>query len=643
MTRLLAAVPPAAITGDLAASGSASAYNAGTLCTEPPAPESNVAPSDPPCALAAAGTAAAPPGPPTLASDRSCLDIAILLALGLALGLLVRGHFAKPHTDFYQLWETGAELLDGTLPASFKRAPVYPLLIAGAGRLFEAAGVREAPALLAAEWLNALLLPLNALLLYLIARPLAGAAACWAAWWFLLLPIGLYCTAHALLEPLLIAVTLLTLLLVQRGSAWAYLAAALATMTRYDMAGLIPGVLLADLAAGRSRRAALWRAAGAAGPLAVWLILTAATWSTRSEGHYLIQLAESPQFDFAYATGVVQMATFEIARLRFPYLLDALAPLVRNGVAVGLLLCLTLGVGTGFWRWRVLWLTAAAAAIGYLSVHARFHYPIDRFGYPLAPLYLIAAAAGWRAIPFNRLPQSIRSPMSILAIPAAILLALALYTELNALRMNVAEAVRWTLPLPALLLLGAGALWSASKADGGIAPPTGRGTPRREKPWFHPSPSLALCALLLAATLALASLRATSARLAGGRDMENLVTAARWVREHVPPNERVLSAFPGLLRLYVGRDEGERFLGFEDIRAGSWPAILEECRKRDIQYILWHDAIWLEIGKYYIQRTGLERFRILSQPGEPPGLHLERLLPERPELHIYRVEGLQGS
>src|SRR5205823_4085583 len=97
--------------------------------------------------------------PPAAGSDArvgSAADIAALLFLGLALALPWRGHFIKPHYDFYQFCETGRSLLHGELPATFKRAPLFPLLIAAGGAALRAAGALDAPELTAGEWLNAL-------------------------------------------------------------------------------------------------------------------------------------------------------------------------------------------------------------------------------------------------------------------------------------------------------------------------------------------------------------------------------------------------------------------------------------------------------------------------------------------------------
>src|SRR5262249_38617584 len=138
--------------------------------------------------------------------------------------------------------------------------------------------------------------------------------ASWPAWWFLSLPIGMSVTAFGLAEPLLITAILATLVARRAGSSWTYVFAGCASVTRYHAAGLIVGNLLADWLpirrpAGASspdfavradvpttithpRRTALIRASLSSFPLAIWLVLTWATWATHSEGHYLHQIAE---------------------------------------------------------------------------------------------------------------------------------------------------------------------------------------------------------------------------------------------------------------------------------------------------------------------------------------------------------------
>jgi hypothetical protein len=183
-----------------------------------------------PADLRASPKVLAPPVEPRL--GRELLPLVVLAAL---LGLACRGHFVKPHGDFYEFRETGHALLRGELPASFKRAPVFPVLVAATGTLLGSIVATETPPdQLAAGWINALLLPCNVVLTYLIGRRWFGGGARWAAVWVALLPVGLYCTAHVLVEPLLLTTVLLTVWLTRRRSKWAYLAAALAALTRYD-------------------------------------------------------------------------------------------------------------------------------------------------------------------------------------------------------------------------------------------------------------------------------------------------------------------------------------------------------------------------------------------------------------------------
>ena len=135
---------------------------------------------------------------------RELLPLIVLAAL---LALTCRGHFVKPHADFHEFRSTGHALLRGELPPTFKRAPVFGVLAAAAGTVLGAVVSTETPAdQLAASWINAALLPCNVVLCYLVGRRWFGAGACWAAVWFAVLPMGLHCTAHVLVEPLLVCV-----------------------------------------------------------------------------------------------------------------------------------------------------------------------------------------------------------------------------------------------------------------------------------------------------------------------------------------------------------------------------------------------------------------------------------------------------
>lgn len=104
-------------------------------------------------------------------------DLLAVCGLALVVALTTRGHFVNPHPDFYEFVDSGHALLSGQLPPTTKRALVYGLVVVAVSKLLPL----EAPERIAAEWINIVLLPACALLIYLIARRWVGGTARWAA------------------------------------------------------------------------------------------------------------------------------------------------------------------------------------------------------------------------------------------------------------------------------------------------------------------------------------------------------------------------------------------------------------------------------------------------------------------------------
>jgi len=543
----------------------------------------------------------------------------VLALLGLTIGLACRGHFVMPYADFFDFIESGHALLAGTLPASLKRPPVFGLLVVGLSRFVPL----EAAERVVAEWLNALLLPGNGVLVYLVGRRWFGPAARWAAAWFLLLPIGMFCTAHLIAEPLLTTVALLTLWMAERSRiGGAYVLAALATMTRYDAAGLIAGVALADRLRGRRLGAVLVRTALAASPLAIWLLLTAWTWNTSSQDHYLTRAAEEWQgFRLLESLALLWNAIFdpELGRIRaWSFLPDRLIPRLAALLGAGTLI---LGAARGVRQRNAATVVAVVALAGYTVVHALIPFRIPRYGYPAAPLALLLMASGLSvAGHWFRLRDPHGRARRALLLVGGVLVTVGLFDEARAAAVASAGPTRLANRLQLLPLLIVVLLWAA--------------------PWLRRGRRLGQIVLLLGAALLTKWQIAHAAGLVGpGDNLRNEVTAARWIRTHAAPHERVLAPTPGLLRLYVGRDPPDRFLSFGDIAAQTWPDILTECRSRGIQYIIWHEDVAGEFGEYYAARSGLERFTLLTHPEDVPGVEVVQRLPRHPNLVILRVTG----
>lgn len=548
--------------------------------------------------------------------------VAVLAAAGL--GLAVCGHYDKPHGDFFEFCDAGHALLAGRLPETLKRAPVYPVLIALAGdaldKLSPLLALPRPADQLAAEWLNALLLPVNVWLLIRLGRASCGpAAAVWAIC-FALLPIGLYCTANTLVEPLLTCETLITLLLVERGSSAAWIAASLASVTRYDAAGLLVGLAIFGHFSPDTRR---WRCAAAFAPLLVWLTLTALTWESRAGDHYLRQMLEPGRQPGSIIAALPELLLDPTA-VRLPVWLAE----VRGPLWIGLqatIAGLVLVGGFRLLRENSAARVAIVFAAGYLVVHELFPFQLPRFGYPLIPLLLVVAGAGFHVLraelPKSRLSTGGRIPTGAILLFLLVIACAppAFFDLLSLLRVRPT----WSRSLPLIAVCGA-------TLAGFIASAAGRRAVATR--W-----TISVVAGALLVTLALSQSLTALPLLGDGNEMRGLVQASRWIASELPSDARVLSGATGLLRLYCGREPAGRFIGFERVQATTLPAIVAECRAQDVQYLLWHDEMLAEQGGYYIEKWALRRFARLSSEEPSPGLQLLREFADPPHVRLFQI------
>lgn len=554
-------------------------------------------------------------------TGRTRLELAAVVVLAAAVSLCYLGHFVKPQSDFHEFSATGESLLRGELPRTFKRAPLYPLIIAGGGAVLERIVAVEAPIKVFAECFNAAMLPLIAALAFLIARRLAGGGAAWVGAWVALVPLGVHCTAHAIVEAPLVAAVLLTIHLAQRGSAWAYVAAAAAMALRYDVAGLLPALMLADVFRGRRAWRTLVYGVLAAMPIALWLLLTVVYWNPADGEHYIAQIRASPRMQLHWAAFVSFDAILEPVRILLPAVLGELIAPLEFAARYGLLASAAVGA-VGLLRrsapggWVMLGVFA-----GYVAVHAVFPFREYRFAWPMAPIVQIAAGYG-ASIAFaalRRLP-ALRPAQTPLLCIGGILLVLLLIGEAGNLPWPGAGATTLTL----LIVAGWVLVWAAAHV---------------------PRAALLRGGVLLLAALWLGRLhaRGIAATMGTGREMENLVHAARWVRDNTTPAQRVVSTFPGLLQMYAGREPRGRFVGYQRIAAQTWPEILKECRASGITHLIWFDGVYQEAGSHYIAAWGLQRFERLNDPSSVPGVRIERVFVDRPNLWILRIKDAPGA
>ncbi|MBC7186567.1 MAG: hypothetical protein H5U38_05995, partial [Calditrichaeota bacterium] len=203
--------------------------------------------------------------------ERARFALLFLLLLGTLLHITVYfNRFEVPNTDFFAFRRDALAYLRLDLPENFKRAPVYPLLMGTVSLLMPG----PEPELLAGELVNLVLTLLLVYLSFRIATALVGNAGWLVAFGVAISPVVMPSATQPLAEATLAVGIAFTAYLAMHDSAWAYMAAAVASMTRYEAALLLPLLVLKDLWQRKKVVPTLLRAVAAGLPLALWLLLS---------------------------------------------------------------------------------------------------------------------------------------------------------------------------------------------------------------------------------------------------------------------------------------------------------------------------------------------------------------------------------
>jgi hypothetical protein len=223
----------------------------------------------------------------------------VLFAFGIYHSILYFGHTVVPISDFPDFFRVGKEILSLQMPSSFKLAPVVGIL----QNLLVFVSWGSSPELMAGHLLNAILHPFTVVLLWLVGKRIIGRSAVWFALIASINPWTIYYMTEPIIEAPFLFFILLTLYLIFCRSRWAYLAASVTTMVRYEGAALILGAFVADIIHRKDRRDVIWAAAYSSLaflPLAIWLILTAVTWKGGGSHYFNVFFSKE------YAKGFVE-------------------------------------------------------------------------------------------------------------------------------------------------------------------------------------------------------------------------------------------------------------------------------------------------------------------------------------------------
>jgi hypothetical protein len=210
----------------------------------------------------------------------------LLLAFGIYQAVIYWGHQVVPHFDFECFAAQGRQILSFKLPTDYKRVPLVGILQVLLGHIADG----ESPDFHGGWLLNSIVHPLTAVLLWLAGRKVIGRAAVLFAIIAIINPCGLKLIRESIAETTLLFFIWATFYLIFIRSKWAYLAASLTTMVRYEGAALILCAFVMDMIDSKNKKQRIISfvyAALASVPLALWMLGTMLNVQSMGPTHYI--------------------------------------------------------------------------------------------------------------------------------------------------------------------------------------------------------------------------------------------------------------------------------------------------------------------------------------------------------------------
>jgi len=567
------------------------------------------------------------------AEARNRLDIltgAVLFAFGVYHSILYFGHTAVPISDFPDFYRVGKEILSLHMPSTFKLAPVVGIL----QNLLTYVSWGSPPELTAGWLLNAILHPFTVVLLWLVGKRIIGRSAVWFVVIVSINPWAVYYLTEPILETPLLFFVPLTLYLIFRRSRWAYLAASVTTMVRYEGAALILGALVADIIHRKDRRdiiKALVYSALASLPLVIWLILTAVTWH-EGTSHYFSVL-----FSKEYAKGFVEPVSgrtgiflhiqllWQVAfqPIFVPYpgagneFVDTLSKLCKLACVVGLVSGCVFSVIRR--RWEMLMLLLFF--VPYFILHAYYPYPLTRFHSTIFWIVLLVAWFGLQSIG-GFLAQKARLPwQATLVLKIGVAVAAGLWcADLMRSFGKAASMSPTSASMPYVAMLVAWIIIASRMLV--------------ERP-VQISRHLCVASMLC---LVIASNQFVLVRLVGdGKREIEFKQLGEWFAANGKPDEK-LAVYQNDTQLFAGKN-APNVVGFP--KADSPDELVQTLRQQGVTYVVWATREGYSRGQHTgYQQLGLNKnIAFLNKPQSVgPYKFVTQIGSERGYVNVFRLE-----
>jgi hypothetical protein len=562
----------------------------------------------------------------------------VLLAAGVYLSIVYFGQKAVPNSDFTAFVRTGQQVLRFQMPSSFKRVPVLGILQVAFGKLMVNS---PHPNLTGALVLNGILYTLSILLFYKIARffiPPGGSFCLGLV--AAVNPYALVMVVDPIAETTIVFFVMLTLYLILTRSRWCYLAAMLASMTRYECFGLIGIALLFDLFTLKTKRqklTAVGIAFAAAVPMILWMIGTKIT-STDPRSSYVkhfLNVEHRNGFDLlkmlwttAFSSLLQWPEWIRAMLLERPATQQAadairshhrLFVIIWNSVTAAVFIAGVVGVFLKK-QWRFLGILLFWG--GYVCIHMGQSVLIDRYTVPVAWLTLLTAAFGIGAVTDLMSTKTLRGIWIAVTVTAAAVALLWAFRLWPALSMTAKVSSASCSVVYISLLLAAVGL--------GIRQFIVRGQ--------H---VLRDGCLFVVMTLMLVSNQfALSFRLGQGDLDIEFRRVAEWYLENTDGSEKLATTLPGVMNLFLPEAK-KNAVHTNGIAGTNLPEFAQSCRQRRVGYVAWDSRLGFAINDEYYKNWGLSKIHPLGAGKDiGPFKYIEKIqgASQRRYILLYKVD-----
>ena len=491
----------------------------------------------------------------------------LLMLCGCCLGYYTHyfNYFFVPASDFLAFRASALHYLRLSLPDSFQRMPVYPLMVA----IVSCFAPGDQPELLAAELINIFFSLSVLLLLYKVSTFYVGKGAFFVVWLFALNSDTLYLTTQPLLEVVLVTFILLTIYLGVSNSRWAYAAAFVASVTRYEAIFLLPGLCIKDYLREKKLIPVLMRSFAASSGFIVWMILSI----IHSE-------KVNPYIDYVLAHGIGGLVFLKYC----VYSLLDWIPSLSNGswwyclpfIGTALLFCI-IGAYSLIQGEQTVSLPLFFFFAGSMIVHYLRPFEGTRFLFPQVWILYLVAVRGiqvctgfywWRTLTTILLRNSWLHYLWWGGGMATVVLVVLNLSTFRSGAGNGWFSVAFT-------LVGLLPIIMDSVQEQRI-----QGT-------------RLLTMLLVGTVIAVGSITAAALKMEEARyHTAEFKYLGEWYATRVTPHDTMAVSAPPLVK-YYSKLPSKHFIGLDQLKEGSFELFIRELKEKGITYIAW-DTSWFK-------------------------------------------------